>query len=84
MKLLDMELVRNIEDFDLPTSICGTRVYMAPEVEEGESYGFKVVFSAGIVIRNCLKHQKKIKEEDNLPNLIESMILEDVDERTNH
>jgi len=34
MKLLDMELVRNIEDFDLPTSICGTRVYMAPEVEE--------------------------------------------------
>jgi len=42
MKLLDMELVRNIQDFDLPTSICGTRGYMASEVEEeGESYGFK-------------------------------------------
>ena len=78
-----MALVRNIEDYDLPTSICGTRGYMAPEVEEeGESYGFKAdVFSAGIVIRNCLKHQKKIKEEENLHNLVESMILEDVDER---
>jgi len=36
MKLLLMELVRNTENYDLLTSICGTRGYMAPEVEEEE------------------------------------------------
>lgn len=68
IKLSDFGFTREYESRTLLETICGTTVYMAPELLEKKKYnGFKVdIWSLGIILYTLLYGEMPFEEEDDL------------------
>ena len=55
IKIVDLGLSRNLTDFAMAETICGTPLYCAPEVLIGTAYSYKAdIWSLGIILFELL------------------------------
>jgi serine/threonine-protein kinase ULK/ATG1 len=70
LKIADFGLARILDDFEMAQTLCGTKLYMAPEIQKGSQYTDKAdLWSVGVIIYRTLTGKRLIQKMPDVHQL---------------
>lgn len=74
IKIIDFGFSSDLKDNDMYSTICGTPMYMSPELLKSESYNKKTdLWSLGVITYELIHHKNPFGNPRNISQLLESI-----------